>query len=65
MLEDFKIKYEEVEVDCKCRLQEDGYNMVEYDACNEWYHSTCEEIDIFWRNNVAHCIAQIAQVVNN
>ena len=38
------LKYEEVEVYCKCRLQEDGY-MVECDACNEWYHPTCEKID--------------------
>lgn len=34
-----------VKVFCTCRLPEtDDENMVACDACNEWYHASCEEI---------------------
>ena len=38
-----KCNIQEVEVFCKCRLQEGG-DMAECEICKEWYHSTCEKI---------------------
>ncbi len=37
------ISTEEVEVYCKCRLQDQG-DMINCEGCKEWFHSTCEDI---------------------
>lgn len=36
-------KTEEVEVFCKCRLQESG-KMIYCEGCGEWWHGNCEKI---------------------
>ena len=38
------------EIDCVCRLL-DGGNMIQYDACNQWFHDVCIETNTrAWEN---------------